>query len=53
MKTERTQVQFWSDVFAAVASSGRKVPNREFKIQQRVRQQERPLKSEFAFFQSL
>ena len=27
MKTERTQVQFWSDVFGAVASSGRKFPN--------------------------
>ena len=26
MKTERMQVHFWSDVFAAVASSDRKVP---------------------------
>ena len=27
IKTERTQIQFWSDVFAAFASSYRKVPN--------------------------
>ena len=26
IKTERTQIHFWSDVFAAVASSDRKVP---------------------------
>ena len=27
MKTERTQIHFWIDVFAVVASSDRKVPN--------------------------
>ena len=29
-KTERTQIHFWSDVFAAVASSNRKVPYEEW-----------------------
>ena len=33
MKTKRTQVHFGSDVFAAVALSDRKVPNREFTIE--------------------
>ena len=41
IKTETTQIHFWSDVFAAFASSDRKVPIRKLKERRRQRKRER------------